>query len=170
MKTQFYLFALTIIVTISSSQVITPPKFDFENVEWGDQLPKIRKQFFKKNIAEMKLSDNPFGKKLDGIFAYGYSDSINAEKVAILFHFKSEDSTLQSIFIACMNIDAQKKGEDENELKRTAILNFLTHHYPTEFQERSIPFMGKVRVWSLAKTSVQAYLLPSMMNIILTKR
>ncbi|MFZ4622368.1 MAG: hypothetical protein ACOYNS_17530 [Bacteroidota bacterium] len=170
MKTQIYLFALTIIVTISSSQVISPSKFDFENVEWGDRLPKISKQFIKKNIAEKKLSDNPFGKKLDGIFTYGYADSINSEKVAILFHFKSEDSTLQSIFISYMNLNPDKKDEEENEVKRTAMLNFLTHHYPAEYQERSIPFMGAVRVWSLAKTSVQAHLLQSMVNIIMTKR
>ncbi len=168
MKIQYFLFTVIVIFTCSSAQVIVPPKYEFEKVEWGDHFTKIKKQFYRKNLTESKTSDNPFAKKRDDHFQYGYTDSIHTKKIGILFTFDTKDSTLQGIFIAYMNVDAENKQEDESI--RLGILDILTKHYPAEFKERSIPFLGTVRIWSLDKTSVQAHLLASMVSIILTKR
>jgi hypothetical protein len=170
MKTQLIILSLFIAFTCSTAQVVSPPKYDFEKVEWGDHLTKIRKQFSKKNISEMKTSDNPFVKKMEGKFMYGYTDTINAQKVGILFQFNSMDSTLESIILASMLNDPDKKDEKDKEAKGKEILTLFTKHYPVEFQERSIPLMGTVRLWSLNKTSAQAYLLSSMVSLILMRK
>ncbi len=169
MKTP-WIFISVMIMTTVSAQVVVPVKYDFEKVIWGDQLAKIKKQFSKKNISEMKTSENPFAKKMEDKILYGYSDSINAHKVGILFQFTSDDSALQSIFLAFMKGDPGKNNGKENDTQSKEMLDILTKHYPSEFQERSIPMMGTVRIWSLEKTTVQAYLLPSMVSIILMKK
>lgn len=169
MKTALILFTI-IFMTTASAQVVAPAKYDFEKVEWGDHLTKIKKQFSKKSIAETKMSDNPFAKKMEDKFLYGYTDSINAQKIGILFQFNSDDSTLQSILLAFMRSDPSKKDEKENDAKSKEMLDMFTKHYSSEFQERSIPLMGTVRMWSLNKTSAQAYLLPSMVSLILMRK
>ena len=133
-------------MTTATSQVVTPPKYDIEKVNWGDHLTWIKKQFSKKNIAEMKTSDNPFAKKIERKFLYGYTDSINAQKVGILFQFNSMDSTLQSIILAFMLTAPDKKDEKDMEAKGKEILTLFTKHSPVEYQERSIPLLGTVRI------------------------
>lgn len=163
------LFFLLFFISISQAQIISPPKYEYEKVNWGDSFIKINNIFHFSRFELPEKSKNPFFKESDDVFQYISYDSVNSEKISIVFQFNSEDSTLKSIYVFNMDVHAVSHDEKANEAKRIEILNSLTSHYPFKYQERTVPFAGLIRVWSHTNSSVQAIILPSMVSLILSK-
>lgn len=162
-------YLLLFCTTLSHSQIVPSPKYDFEKVNWGDSYTKINQKFIIAKFELLEKSNNPFIKKNDDIFQYVFYDTVMSEKINVIFQFNSKDSTLISIYIFNMDIKNDSKDVKINEEKRIKILNALTSHYTSQYQERSVPFAGIIRVWPTTSSSIQAIILPSMLGLIFTK-
>lgn len=157
------------ILTIAQAQIVHPSKYNYEKLNWGDNLTKVNNSF---NITKYESTGNsfsPFAKKRNDIIQYLSIDTIQSEKVQIIFQFHSADSTLQSVIISYFDLNSKDKNEDVVKAANMRILDILTKHYPSEYQERTVPLAGTIRVWTFNKTYVQAYVLTSMVSVVLTK-
>ncbi len=166
---KIFFFAL-LLATITQAQIVSPSKYSFEKLTWGDKFSKINNAF---HITKFETSGNsfsPFSKKSNDIIQYMSIDTIQSERFQTVFQFHSEDSTLQSIMVAYYDVNSDKRKEGDVKANNMRILDILTKHYPSEYQERVVPLAGTIRVWSFNKTYVQAYILASMVSVMLTKQ
>lgn len=170
MKTKNIIMFSFLILFTASSQAVDSPIFIREDLRWGQHYSKIKKQLSPNTTKEIKTNDNRFVKNKDKYFLLTYSDSLRSEKISVGLQFSVYDSCLKSVIISYFGIDPiTKKQYTDYDSRKYALLGMLTEHYPSDYQERSIPFMGKMRIWTLKNMRVQAQILSNSLMLIMNE-
>ena len=91
MKTLF-IFVLVIYLPVNS-QIIDPPRFTYEQLNWGQKIGEVKIRLSKRVLSQTSTKD---GSKT---FLLSYLDTVKSEAIGVGLQFNKQDSVIESIII-----------------------------------------------------------------------
>ena len=165
-KTFALLVAALLLDSLSlRSQLVETPVFSFEHLSWGLSLPRTEAILNCQNLPQPSLPSNPPGGETRGRFTRYYLDTMFTVRILIALRFSTDDSLLQNVIVSCMAVDTTEgRGPAPNsDVERIGEL-YSMRLGKTE-SEKTIPFVGKVKCWSLKRSDVQLLYLSSIASL-----
>lgn len=151
------------------SQIAEKPVFEYEYISWKQHVNTVKTYLSDKHLVRLEQSRNPiFKRPKEETFILAYTDTIFTEIVSIGLQFTVKDSLLKLVQISYLGINSETKRQYEDIDERLDSLTAkYTSHFGNRFEEKSVPFVGKIRSWEFVSSDVQMLTLTSVSNLII---
>lgn len=140
-----------------NGQIVDNPVLTFESLSWGEPWKDVRSSLPQAAFRALASERSAYFKEGDEHFFQTYTDSLEHERLLVGLQFTKRDSTLRSVMITYIGIDtATHKNFPDVDRRIASLWAGFSEHFGHHWEEKNLPFMGKVRQWSLQRSKVQA--------------
>ena len=146
---------LFLILSPASAQLLKDPLFSFEQLSWGMKFVDVSAKLHTKELKQMNADGHAFPSGGGGNFTEYYLDTMYAQRVLVALQFAKADSLLKSVIVTTMSIDTVTKQLQKDDDKIERFRQKYSDRLGKAEKEKSIPFMGRMSIWSFKATSVQ---------------
>ncbi|MFA6467756.1 MAG: hypothetical protein WCW35_02590 [Bacteroidota bacterium] len=139
------------------SQILEKPIFEFERYSWGEHFHVVKKNLKNKSFINIDPSRSVLKpNKPSASIDLAYAETICGQNMSIGLTFSAADSALELVSLYFLGIDPESKGRYQDNNKRIeSLMTFFSNLYGPLFKEKSIPFVGEIRIWNMKETDIQ---------------
>jgi len=146
-------------------QLVEGPLFSFEHLSWGMHPQVAERILGDQSLQASSLPSNSLAKESGGMFSTYFLDKMYAAKVLIALQFSMEDSSLQRVIVCCAAIDSTDGSDRTSKIKLERLGESYSERLGKTKSSKSIPFVGKVKNWSLKNSDVQMLYLSAVASV-----
>ena len=139
----------------ATAQMLEKPLFSFEHLSWGMKFKDVPAMLKGRELKPLDTPNHSLARAASTNFYHFYLDTMYALPVIVSLQFGKEDSLLQSVIVASMSIDTVTRQLQKDDEKIERFRQKYSDRLGKAEKEKSIPFMGRMSIWSFKATSVQ---------------
>lgn len=150
------LFFVVVMFNSANAQMMENPLFSFEHLSWGMKFGDVCSALKGKELKPLETHGHSLTHGGSDTFDRFYLDTMYTLRVLVALQFAREDSVLRSVIVTYLEIDSVSGQPLRNDGDR---IDRFRQKYSDRLgkpdEEKSIPFMGKAKTWTLKFTDVQ---------------
>jgi hypothetical protein len=153
----------------AAAQLLGTQVFSFEHLSFGMKYAEVRLLVAAESITSSERTKSSIFKRADDWFLRSYTDTMYQEQITVGLQFSNTDSLLQSVIVTYIGIDSTtKKPYSDVDARMTKLWEAYSKRLGRADKERTVPFAGTIKEWSLGPTTVQMFRVMSISTLVIT--